>query len=191
VPGLLGMNIMSTGLFGIGFSIVQARTRRLLKRLTATPMRRSDYLLAQILARLVFLGFEVGALLLFAWLVFGVPVRGSLLALAAVTVLGALSFGGLGVLLASRARTLETISGLLNFVMLPMWLLSGVFFSSANFPQAMQPFIRALPLTALNEALRGVALDADPLMALWAPMTVLVVWGGLSFAVALGIFRWR
>jgi len=191
IPGLLGMNIMGTGLWGVGFSIVQARTKRLLKRFLATPMVRSEYLLAHLLARLVFLGLEVFALMVFAWLVFHVPMRGSLAAFLAVALLGALSFGGLGLLLASRARTIEAVSGLMNFAMLPMWVLSGVFFSSANFPAAMQPLIRALPLTALNDGLRGVMLDGQPLTRLAPEILVLSAWGVVCFGIALKIFRWR
>ena len=191
IPGLLGMNIMGTGLWGIGFTIVQARTKKLLKRLIATPMVRSQYLLAHLLARLVFLGLEVAALMIFAWLAFKVPMRGSLVAFLAIALLGALSFGGLGLLLASRARTIEAVSGLMNFAMLPMWVLSGVFFSSANFPAVIQPFIRALPLTALNDGLRAVMLDGLPLVRLGPQIGVLALWGVVCFSVALKIFRWR
>jgi ABC transporter DrrB family efflux protein len=191
VPGLLGMNIMSTGLWSVSFSIVQSRTRKLLKRLIATPMRKSDYLLSHALGRLVFLGLEVSALLFFARFAFHVPMRGSILTLAAIAFLGAASFGGIGLLVASRARTVEAVSGLLNVVMLPMWLLSGVFFSSSNFPEAMQPFIRALPLTALNEALRGVMLDGASIAGIARQSAVLALWGALAFGVALKIFRWR
>ena len=163
IPGLLGMTIMGTGMWGIGFSIVQARMRKLLKRLVASPMRRGDYLLAQVLARLLFLVAEVGVLLAFGVLAFGMPVRGSAAAVGALALVGALSFGGLGLLLASRARTFEAISGLLNVVMVPMWIFSGVFFSSANFPDAAQPFIQALPLTAMNDGLRAVILEGATL----------------------------
>jgi ABC-2 type transport system permease protein len=191
IPGLLGMNIMSTGLWGLGFSIVSARTRKLLKRLVASPMRRRDFLLAQVLGRLVFLLLEVGALLGFSTLVFGVPVRGSLALLIGSCVAGALAFGGVGLLMASRARTVEAVSGLLNLVMLPMWLLSGVFFASSNFPDAMQPYIRVLPLTALNEALRSVMLEGGNLTAVLPQLGLLAAWGLVSFGVALRIFRWR
>ncbi|MGE5357564.1 MAG: ABC transporter permease [Bacteroidales bacterium] len=191
IPGLLGMNIMGTGLWGIGFTLVQARTKKLLKRYLATPMVRSEYLLAQLIARLLFLFLEVGALMLFAWLVFRVPMRGSVVTFGAMALVGALSFGGLGLLLASRARTIEAVSGLMNFAMLPMWLLSGVFFSSANFPAVAQPFIHALPLTALNDALRGVMLDARSFTGLWRETAVMGAWGVGCFAVALKIFRWR
>ena len=156
VPGLLGMNIMSTGLWGVGFSIVQSRTKKLLKRLVATPMSKAHYLMSHVFSRLVFLALEVAVIVGFARLFFDVKVHGSVVALAGLALLGALSFGGLGLLLASRARTIEAVSGLMNLVMLPMWVLSGVFFASTNFPDAMQPFIKVLPLTALNDAMRAV-----------------------------------
>lgn len=191
VPGLLGMNIMGTGMWGIGFSIVYARYRKLLKRFAATPMARSHYLLAQMLSRLVFLAAEVATLVGFAWLLFSVPVRGSMVALALVSVVGAVAFAGLGLLLASRARTVEAVSGLMNFAMLPMWVLSGVFFSSAHFPAAAQPAIHALPLTALNDALRAVMLDGAALSGVAAELAVLAAWGIVSFVLALRLFRWR
>ncbi len=191
IPGLLGMNLMGSGLWGVGFSVVQARTKKLLKRFMATPMRRSHYLLSFILSRLVFLFVEVAALVGFGWLMFRVGVRGSLGAVAFITVLGALSFAGLGMLVASRARTIEAVSGLMNLVMLPMWILSGTFFSYARFPDAMQPFVRGLPLTALNDALRAVMIDGSRLTELGTPLGIVVGWGLASFVVALRIFRWR
>jgi len=191
IPGLLGMNIMGTGMWSIGFAIVWARTKNLLKRLAATPMSRPQYLLAHILARMVFLGIEVGALLLFARLVFSVSTRGSLVLLAGVAVLGALAFGGIGLLVASRARTIEAVSGWMNAVMLPMWVLSGVFFSSANFPAFTQPIIHVLPLTALNDAFRAVMLDGASIPAIARELVTLGAWTVVSFGFALRLFRWK
>jgi ABC-2 type transport system permease protein len=191
VPGLLGLNIMGTGMWSVAFSVVQARARKLLKRLMATPMRRSHYLLSHMLARLLFLVLEVAALLGFARLVFGVPINGSWLTLAGFCLLGAITFSGLGLLVATRAKTVEGVSGLMNLVMVPMWIFSGVFFASANFPDAMQPFISLLPLTALNQALRGVMIDGSGIGRLLAPGTILVAWTLVSFAAALRMFRWR
>jgi ABC-type multidrug transport system permease subunit len=191
VPGLLGMNLMGTGMWGIGFSIVNARTRNLLKRLVATPMKRSHYLAGQIAGRLVFLVLEVAILVAFARVAFDVPVRGSVVSLGVVAVLGAMTFAGLGLLVASRARTIEGVSGLMNFVMLPMWILSGTFFSTARFPDAMQPLVEALPLTALNDALRAVMIDGASLGDVAGDLAIAAAWGALSFATALGIFRWR
>jgi ABC-2 type transport system permease protein len=191
IPGLLGMNLMGSGLWGVGFSVVQARTKKLLKRFMATPMRRSHYLMSFIMSRFVFLFLEIAALVGFGWLMFRVGVRGSFAALGLITVLGSLSFAGLGMLVASRARTIEAVSGLMNLVMLPMWILSGTFFSYARFPDVMQPFVKALPLTALNDALRAVMIDGTPLVRLGMPLAIVAGWGLGSFAVALKIFRWR
>jgi len=191
IPGLLGMNLMGGGLWGIGFVIVDMRVRRLLKRLVATPMRRTDFLLAMMGSRLIFMLPEVALLLLAGALLFGVVVKGSLLAVAAVSILGAVSFAGLGLLVACRAQKIETVSGLMNVVMLPMWLLSGIFFSSDRFPAALQPFIKALPLTMLNEALRAVILEGATLPSQWLPLAGLAAWGGVSFVLALRWFRWN
>ncbi|HKQ61838.1 MAG TPA: ABC transporter permease [Candidatus Polarisedimenticolaceae bacterium] len=190
VPGMLGMNLMGTGMWGIGFYIVNARSKRLLKRLVATPMRKSEYLVAQMLGRLVFLALEVGMILLFARLVFGVPLRGSLISLTFVSILGALTFAGLGLLCGSRARTIEGVSGLMNLTMLPMWIFSGIFFSTSRFPAAMQPVVQALPLTAINDALRAVMLDGASLVSQWSELAIAAGWAVASFAVALWLFRW-
>ena len=191
VPGLLGMNIMGTGLWGVGFAIVQARTRKLLKRLVATPMSRAEYLASHVLSRLLFLTLETVVIVGFAWIAFDVAVHGAIAALAVLALLGALSFGGLGLLVASRARTIEGVSGLMNLVMMPMWVLSGVFFASSNFPDVMQPFIQALPLTALIDALRGVVNEGLSLRALSGEVAILIAWGVLPFALALRLFRWQ
>jgi ABC transporter DrrB family efflux protein len=191
IPGLLGMNIMGTGMWGIGFYIVTARQKKLLKRLVATPMRRSEFLLGQILGRLFLLIFEVGILLAFATLLFDVPLRGSLLTLGFVSVLGAMTFAGLGLLVASRAKTVEGVSGLMNVVMMPLWILSGIFFSTSRFPEAMQPVVQALPLTALNDALRQVMLDGASLFSILDELALTAAWGVAAFVAALMIFRWR
>ena len=191
VPGLLGMNIMGTGLWGVGFSIVHARTKKLLKRLVATPMSKAHYLLANILSRLLYLALETSVIMGFAWIAFDVRIYGSMWALAALALFGALAFGGLGLLLASRARTIEAVSGLMNLVMLPMWVLSGIFFAATNFPDAMQPFIHALPLTALIDGLRGVVNEGRGLAELVPELGVMTAWGTVSFALALKLFRWQ
>jgi ABC-2 type transport system permease protein len=191
VPGLIGMGLMSNSMWGIGFGIVQARMRKLLKRMIASPMRKSEYLLAQLIARLAFLPAEVLVPLLFAVIAFGMPVNGSAGAIVVTTLVGTLSFGAIGLLLATRARTIEAISGLMNLVMLPMWILSGVFFSSANFPDAVQPVIHALPLTALIDALRAIILDGATLTDVRRELAVLGIWGVAPFFAALRLFSWR
>jgi ABC-type multidrug transport system permease subunit len=191
IPGLLGMNIMAGGIWGLGFAIVEARRRNLLKRLVSTPMPRAHYLASFLFSRFVFLLVEVVVILGSAVLLFGVPVRGSLVQLLAVCVVSALAFGGVGLLIASRAKTTEGVSGLMTLVMMPMWVLSGVFFSSTNFPAAAQPFIQALPLTATINALRGTMLQGIGWGGVSVPLAIVAVWGVVAFGVALRVFRWR
>jgi ABC-type polysaccharide/polyol phosphate export permease len=190
-PGLLGMNLMGTGMWGIGFAIADVRRRKFLKRLLVTPMRRSSFFLSFILARMVFLALEVAVLGAFGRWVLGVPLRGSVAAFALVALLGAFTFAGIGILTAARAKTIEAVSGLMNLVMMPMWLGSGVFFSYERFPEAVQPLLRVLPLTALNDALRGVCLDGAGVGELLVPIGLMLAWSVASFAVALRIFRWE
>jgi ABC-2 type transport system permease protein len=191
IPGLLGMNLMGGGLWGVGFVLANMRVAKLLKRFLATPMSRRDFLLSVMISRMLFTIPEVLILLLFGYLAFGVKNQGSVAALVFLIVFGAASFSGLGLLVASRAKTIETVSGLMNLVMLPMWLLSGVFFSSERFPEVAQPFIKILPLTAMNNALRAVMLEGKSLSELPFELGVLTVWGLIPFVVALKIFRWR
>lgn len=191
IPGIISLGIMNNGLWSIGFMTVQARLRKLLKRLAASPMRRRDYLMAPVLARLVFLGPEVAVPLLFGAIAFGMPIRGGFVSIGLVTILGALMWGALGLLMGSRARTFEAASGLMNMMSVPMWVLSGVFFAASNFPDAVQPFIQLLPLTALVDALRAVVLEGSSLTAIWTELAIMAGWTIVPFAIALKIFRWR
>jgi ABC-type multidrug transport system permease subunit len=185
------MNLMGSAMWGLGFAIVEARQKKLLKRLVASPMPRWQYLASFLLSRLLMLVIEVVAFLGFAGLVFGVPFRGSLWQLAFLCVLTSMAFSALGLLISSRAKTMEAASGLMNLVMLPMWILSGVFFSASRFPAVLQPFVRALPLTAANEAFRANMLQGTSLSHLAAPVAILLAWLIVPFALALRIFRWR
>ena len=191
VPGLLGMNLMGSAMWGLGFSIVEARQKKLLKRLVASPMPRWQYLMSFLLSRLLMLIIEVAAFLGFARLAFGVPFRGSLLQLLFLCLLTSLAFSALGLLVSSRARTMEAASGLMNLVMLPMWILSGVFFSASRFPAVIQPIVRALPLTAAIDAMRGNMLQGMTLSQLTVPVEILATWLVVAFVVSLRIFRWR
>jgi len=190
IPGLLGMNLMNSGMWGVGFALVEMRQRKLLKRFVATPMRRSDFLLALTSSRLVLMVIEVGLLLGFGVLVFNMRVRGSILAVVLLGSLGAIAFGGVGLLTACRAQKIESVSGLINLVMMPMWIFSGVFFSYQRFPAIAHPFIKALPLTALNDALRATIIEGASLGSQSGRLLVLAVWGGVSFVLALRWFRW-
>ena len=191
IPGLMGLNIMGGSMWGVGYSLVMARRRRLLRRLAATPMRRSHFLLGYILFRLIFLLWELTALMLFGFLVFDVTVQGSLVSVAVIALIGAMAFTGMSLMVAARTESLEAANGWLNFLMLPSWLLSGAFFSYLRFPEVMHTPIRALPLTALNDALRGVFNDGATLLSFLPELGVLSLWASISFVVALKTFRWQ
>jgi ABC-type multidrug transport system permease subunit len=191
IPGLLGMNLMGSGIWGMGFTIVDSRRKKLLKRLVATPMPRHYYLLSFALSRLSMLVVEVGVLLGFGAWVFKVPVRGSLLDIAVLSVVSSLAFGAIGLLIASRAQTIEAVSGIMNVVMMPMWILSGVFFSAQRFPDVLQPVIRVLPLTAVIDALRANMLQGAGFVQLAPQLAILGCWTVVCFVTALKIFRWR
>jgi ABC-type multidrug transport system permease subunit len=190
IPGLLGMNLMNSGMWGIGFALVDMRQRKLLKRFVGTPMRRGDFLLAIMTSRLLLMSIEIGLLLVFGVLLFHMRILGSILSIALLGGLGSLTFGGVGLLTASRAQKIESISGLINLVMMPMWIFSGVFFSYERFPAMIHPLIKVLPLTALNDALRASILEGTPLTQQWPRLLVLALWGGISFLLALKWFRW-
>lgn len=191
IPGLVGLNLMGSGMWGLGFTVVQSRTRKLMKLLAATPMRRTHFLLSFMLSRLIFLVLEVVAVIGFGWMAFGVSVNGSIFDLGVISLVGAMSFAGLGLLVAARPQTIEGVSGLMNLVMLPMWLLSGTFFAATRFPEFWQPVIQALPLTALNDALRATINEGLPLVSSSSNILVLVAWGSISFLLALRWFRWQ
>jgi ABC-2 type transport system permease protein len=191
IPGLLGMNLMGSGIWGLGFTIVDARRKKLLKRLVASPMSRAEYLLSFLLSRLVMLVIEIQVLVGFGVVVFGVPVRGALWELLTLVLLASFMFSALGLLIASRVRTIEAASGLMNFIMLPMWLFSGVFFSAERFPDVLQPAIRLLPLTAVVDGLRSNMLQGTSLTALMPQVGIMVGWLMVCFVLAMKLFRWR
>jgi len=190
IPGLLGMNLMNSGMWGVGFALVDMRQRKLMKRFVATPMRRTDFLMAVLASRLGLMVPEVGLLLGFGVLVFHMPLLGSVVSVLLLGTLGAVAFGGIGLLTACRAQKIESVSGLINLIMMPMWVFSGVFFSYQHFPAMVQPLIKALPLTALNDALRASILEGATLASQSGRLLVLVLWGGISFVLALRWFRW-
>jgi ABC-type multidrug transport system permease subunit len=191
VPGLVGVGIMSNAVWGLGFSIVDTRRRKLTKRLMATPMSRVHYLLSYLAWRMIVLAAEVGIPIGFGAIAFGVPIRGAVLDLLALAILGSLTFSAIGLLVASRAQTIEAVSGLTNLVVMPMWIFSGVFFSAQRFPDAVQPLIRVLPLTAFIDAMRGILLQGASLSQFPRELLTLGLWLTVCFTVALKIFRWR
>lgn len=191
VPGLLAMGLMGGGLWGVGFAIVDLRIRKLLKRFMATPMRRTHFLMGMMCSRLIFMIPQIAVLLICAYLLFGVKVYGSWGSVALIVLIGAIEFAAIGLLVASRAQTLETASGLMNLVMLPMWTLSGIFFSYERFPDIVQPIIKLLPLTPVIDALRAIMMDGKSISTLGPEIVVMLAWSIIPFAIALAIFRWN
>jgi len=190
IPGLLGMGMMMSGAWGVGWSIVDMRTGKLLKRLVATPMKRSHFLLSFMLSRTILTLLEVLFFVAYARLLFGVQVFGSLVQFVACALFGSLSFAGMAILIASRAQNTQTAGGLMNLMTMPMMLVSGVFFPSTFFPEWSQPVIQALPLTAVLDGLRGIMLDGASLLSLGPQLLVMALWGVIPFGIALKIFRW-
>jgi ABC-type multidrug transport system permease subunit len=191
IPGLLAMNLMSGSMWGVAWVIVHMRVRKLLKRLLAAPMRRRDLMFSIGLARLVLIPMEVAFIVLFARLFFSVQVAGSYLALLTMAFAGSASFAAIAILVASRAQNTETVSGLMNLVMLPMFIASGVFFSASNFPDSIQPVIRLLPLTAMCDGMRAVMIDGAGFGGILWPLAILALWGVPAFLLGLRYFRWN
>jgi ABC-type multidrug transport system permease subunit len=190
VPGLIAMNLMSGSMWGVAWVVVSMRVRKLLKRFLAAPMRRRDLMIALGLARLLVIPVELLVILVFSRMFFGVQVTGSYLALLAVCVVGSASFAALAIAVASRAQNTETVSGLMNLVMMPMFITSGVFFASSNFPEAIQPVIRVLPLTAMCDGMRAVMIDGAGMLGVLPSLLILAAWGLPAFVLGLRYFRW-
>ena len=191
IPGLIGMNLLAGSMWAVGYVIVDMRVKKLLKRLVATPMKRSHFLWAALGGRMVFMVPELIVILGAGVILFGFPIRGNIVSILILSFLGAASFTGLGMLAACRAQKLETVSGIMNVIMMPMWLLSGVFFSPERFPDMAQPFIQALPLTQFNYALRAVILEGASLSSQFWRLAVIAAWGTISYICTLRWFRWN
>jgi len=191
IPGLIGLNLMGSSLWSIGYNLVVQRKRRLLRRFAVTPMNRSHLLLSYMVSRLLFLAMEVVVLVLFGIGLFGTHVQGSYLDLLLVSVLGGASFAGISLLIGARLENAEVASGWMNLVQLPMWVVSGCFFSYERFPDWTHRFIEALPLTALVNALRAIYNDGAAIAGLGPELLVLGLWGALPFSLALYTFRWQ
>lgn len=191
IPGLIGMNLLAGSMWAVGYVIVDMRVRKLLKRFVATPMKRSHFLWSALSGRLAFMVPELIVILGAGVILFGLPIRGNILSILFLSLLGTISFTGLGLLAACRAQKLETVSGIMNVIMMPMWLLSGVFFSPERFPAVVQPVIQALPLTQFNDALRAIILEGATLSSQLWRMALIAAWGAISYICTLRWFRWN
>jgi len=191
IPGLIGMNLMGSSMWGVGFNFVVARKRKLLRRYAVTPMRRTHFLLSYMLSRALFLVMELGLLVSFGLLLFGTKIQGNPLTFLAFSVLGAASFAGISLIIGARLENTETANGWMNFVQMPMFVLSGAFFSYERFPDWLHLPIELLPLTALINALRTIYNEAAGIGSLGFEFAVLAAWGLAGFFVALRTFRWQ
>lgn len=190
-PGLIGLNILGTGVWGVGFAVADLRSKKLFKRLLVTPVRRSEILLSFVAARAVWLGLELVVLLSFGVWALGVPLNGSIVALGLLAFVAGLTCAGLGLLGASRVRTIEGASGVMNLIMMPMWLGSGVFFSYERFPEVLHPVLALLPLSPVNDGLRAVMLEGAGVADVAQEIAIIGAWGVLAFVGALKLFRWK
>ncbi|NRA36473.1 MAG: ABC transporter permease [Polyangiaceae bacterium] len=190
LPGLIGLNVMGSSLWSVGFNLVVARKRKLLRRYAVTPMLRWQFLTSYFCARSVFLIAEMSVLLVVGALFFGTILQGSLLAFALLAAAGAASFASISLFVGSRLDNTEVANGWVSAVQLPMWILSGVFFSYERFPEWLHGPIQLLPLTALNDALRAIFNEGAGLLAVGPQLAVLLAWGAAGFIFALKRFRW-
>lgn len=190
IPGLIGLNLLGAGMWGIGFNLVNMRTQKLLRRLFVTPIGHGEFLLGFLTGRGVLAIPEACAIALFGILLWGVPFRGSMLAAVLVVLAGGFAFTGLGCLLASRVRTIEAVVGLSNVCQLPMWLLGGVFFDNERFDGVLRWAVELMPLTHVNRALRDVMLEPNGVLDVWMPIAGLTGFGCVCLLLALRIFRW-
>lgn len=191
VPGLIAMGAMMSCMWGISYGMIDKRSKKLLRRMVATPMRKSHFLLALIFVRISMNIIEALLLFFFAWLVFGISVQGSIPALAVVFLSGNIAFGGLAIFVSSRTANTEVGNGLINAVVLPMTVLSGIFFSYYNFPEASVPFIQKLPLTLFTDAIRSIFTEGAGFAQTGMPSAILLAFGVFFFSAGLRIFRWH
>ena len=190
VTEVIGMGLLGGGIWGVGYAIVDMRIRQVLKRFLGTPMKKPHFVAAMMASRMVFMIPEIIVILILSRLIFNVVSHGGYVLIAVIVLLGAFQFASIGLIIASRARTLEAVAGLMNLTMVPMWIGSGIFFSAERFPALVQPVIRLLPLTPVISALRQVMQEGAGLVTILPDLGLMAAWLVVTFAVALRIFRW-
>jgi ABC-type multidrug transport system permease subunit len=190
IPGLLAMGIMMSCTWGISYTIIERRSKKLLRRMVATPMKKSNFLIALITARVAMNIFEALILILFSWLYFDIHFQGSIMALIAVFITGNIAFSGLSILISSHTANSEIGNGIINAVVTPMMVLSGIFFSYHNFPEWSLPVIRNLPLTMLADSIRSIFNEGVGFAEVYREILVLLATGIVSFVIGLKIFKW-
>jgi ABC-2 type transport system permease protein len=190
IPGLLALGIMNGFLWGIGYTLIEIRTKKLLRRMVAAPMKKSLFIFSHFFSRLTLSAFEAVVLFLFAWLYFRIQVQGSLSAFILVFLAGSFCFAGIAILMGSRTSSSRVGNSLINVITLPMMILSGIFFSYHNFPEAVIPVIQKLPLTLLTDSLRGIMTEGTGIRENLSAVFILSGVGTLCFLVGLRIYKW-
>jgi len=191
IPGLIAMGILMSSVWGLGYGIIETRSKKLLRRMIATPMRKSYFLISLITVRTAMNFFEASLLFLFSYFVFGITIQGNISALFLVFIAGNIGFAGLSILVASRTANPEVGNGLISAVTTPMFVLSGVFFSYHNFPDWSIGFIKILPLTLLADGIRSIFIEGAGFAQVALPFFVLISMGIIFFAIGLKLFKWH
>jgi len=190
VPGLMAMGVMMSCLWGMSWGVVEKRSKKLLRRMIATPMRKSHFLVAMMTVRVGMNVVESCLLFLFAHLAFNITIQGDVSALFAIFIAGNIAFAGMAILISARTANTEVANGIINAVSLPMMILSGVFFSYHNFPEWSIPFIRAIPMTMLADGMRSIFIEGGGYGAIYLPALILTALGVVCFTAGLKGFRW-
>ncbi|MEX2445039.1 MAG: ABC transporter permease [Alkalispirochaeta sp.] len=191
VPGIIGMNMMFSCLFGVGFVIVRYRKNGVLKRLKATPVSAFTFISAQAASRLMIVVVTSAVVYAGTNAFLNFVMHGSYLLLLLLTSLAILCMIAVGLVFASRIKSEELAGGLLNLVTFPMIILSGVFFSLEGTPQIMQRVSRALPLTHFTEGARAIMIEGAGFAQVAPNLAYLVIVTLLLLALAAGLFRWE
>jgi ABC-2 type transport system permease protein len=190
VPGLMAMGVMMSCLWGMSWGVVEKRSKKLLRRMIATPMRKSHFLVAMMTVRIGMNFVESALLFVFAHLVFNITIQGDVSALFAIFIAGNIAFAGMAIFVSARTANTEVANGIINAVSLPMLILSGVFFSYHNFPEWSIPFIQKMPMTMLADGMRSIFIEGGGYGAIYLPALVLTAIGVVFFAAGLKVFRW-
>ncbi len=191
VPGLMAMGVMMSCMWGMSYGMIDKRSKKLLRRMVATPMKKSYFLISLMTVRIAMNLIESALLFLFAWLVFHITIEGSLAGLFTIFIAGNIAFGGIAIFISCRTSNTEIGNGLVNAVVMPMMVLSGVFFSYYNFPDWSIPFIQKLPLTLLADGLRSIFIEGAGFTEAILPAAILLSIGIFFFSAGLKFFKWH
>lgn len=190
IPGLIAMGVMMSIMWGVSYSLIDKRNKKLLRRMVATPMKKSNFLGSHFITRTLLSFIEAGLLFLFAYFYFGTYIQGNILAGMVVLFAGIVGFTGLAILVSSRTANTQVGNGLINLVVMPMMVLSGIFFNYHNFPEWTIGIIQKFPLTMLADSLRSIFIEGSGFKENYNNIITLLIYGLTSFFVGLKMFKW-